>query len=144
MASKHVRVDLHQGPGFRTECRTGPHTVVIDQPATFGGTNAGPTPLELQLMAVGGCIAGIGRIVANQRRLAIRSISVVVEGELETDRSLGKPTQARAGFGVIRAKVDIDADLSQAEKQRLLRDIDERCPISDGLRHPVPLEVVLA
>ena len=81
MATKKVRVEIKQGAGFRTECRSGKHTVIIDQPATAGGTDAGPTPLDYQLMALGGCIAAVGRIIASQQRLAIRGIEVVAEGE---------------------------------------------------------------
>ena len=144
MATKNVRVEISQGPGFRTECKAGSHTVVIDQPTAAGGTDAGPTPLDYQLITLGGCIAAIGRIMANQRRLPIRVFKITVEGDLDTDRLLGKTTQNRAGFRGIKATVDIDADLSREEKERLLHEIDERCPISDNLKNPASVQVVLA
>jgi uncharacterized OsmC-like protein len=144
MATKKVQVNIKQGAGFRTECRAGKHMVVIDQPVAAGGTDDGPTPLDYQLIALGGCIAAVGRIIANQRRLPIRGISVTVAGDLDTDRLLGKTVQSRAGFGAIKATVDIDADLSLEEKERLLREIDERCPVSDNLKNATAIEIVLA
>jgi putative redox protein len=144
MPLKTVQVEVTQATGFRTECQAGKHTVVIDQPAAAGGTEAGPTPLDYQLIALGGCITAIGRIIANQRRLAIRGFRVTVTGEINTDRLLGKTGPARVGFSAIKATVAIDADLSPEEKAKLLHEIDERCPISENLKNTTVVEVVLA
>jgi len=144
MPAKKVQVEIKQGAGFRTECKVGKHTVIIDQPAPAGGTDAGPTPLDVQLMALGGCVAAIGRIIANQRKLAVRGIEVTVEGDIDTDGLLGKPTQQRVGFSAITARVKIDADMSPAEKEQFLHDIDARCPISENLQNATPVSMILA
>ena len=143
MPAKTVDVELKQGSGFRTECKAGRHTLIIDQP-TPAGADAGPTPLEFQLLALGGCVAAIGRIVANQKKLAIRGMEVTVEGDINTDGLLGKPTEERTGFSAIRARVKIDADMSDAEKEQFLHAVDARCPISDNLQTTTPVSVVLA
>ncbi|MBP7275911.1 MAG: OsmC family protein [Kiritimatiellae bacterium] len=135
MGLKKVQVTVTQGEGFRTECTAGKHTVIIDQPAAAGGTDAGPTPLDFQLMALGGCIAAIGRIVARQRNLAIRGWNISLEADLDTDGLLGKPTSSRVGFSEIRGRVRIDADLPAAEKEALLHEVDRRCPISEILQN---------
>lgn len=135
MPAKTVVVEVKQGAGFETQCRAGKHVVVIDQPAAAGGTDAGPTPLDVQLMAVGGCVAAIGRIIANQQKLTLRGIEVTVEGQIDTDGLLGKPTAAR---------VTIDADLSAAEKARLVHEIERRCPVEENLLNPTPIGVVVA
>ena len=144
MPAKTVQVEIKQGSGFKTECRAGKHLVTIDQPAPAGGTDAGPTPLDVQLMALGGCGAAIGRIIANQRKLAVRGIEVAVEGEIDTDGLLGKPTNKRVGFSAITARVKIDADISAVEKEKLLHEIDERCPISENLKNLTPVSIILA
>lgn len=143
MPLKKVQVEITQGSSFRTECHAGKHTVVIDQPVASGGTDAGPTPLDCQLIVLGGCIAAIGRIVANQRRLPIRGFHIMVTGEINTDGLLGKSAQARVGFSAIHASVTIDADLTTQEKTKLLHEIDERCPISENLKDATPVTVVL-
>ena len=143
MAAKKVQVEIKQGAGFRTECRAGKHVVVIDQPVAAGGTDVGPTPLDYQLIALGGCIAAIGRIIANQRRLPIRGISVTVAGDLDTDRLLGRASPNRVGYAAITARVEIDADLTPAEKEKLVHEIDKRCPISDNLKNLTTVNVVL-
>ena len=144
MPVKKVIINAKQGEMFKTECGAGKHRVIVDQPLPGGGTDEGPTPLDYQLIALGSCIAAIGRIVANQRKLAIRGIRVIVEGAMNTDGLLGKPTQDRVGFSAVKAMVEIDADLSREEKTALLHDIDKRCPISDNLKNITPVVIELA
>jgi len=143
MPAKKIQVEIKQGVGFKTECKVGKHTVIIDQPAPAGGTDAGPTPLDVQLMSLGGCVAAIGRIIANQRKLTVRGIEVSVEGDIDTDGLLGKPTEKRVGFSAITARVKIDADMSAAEKTQFLHDIDARCPISENLQNATRVDMVL-
>ena len=144
MPAKTVKVEIKQGAGFKTECRAGKHVVIIDQPAPAGGMDAGPTPLDIQLIALGGCVTAIGRIIANQRKLAVRAIEVAVEGEIDTDGLLGKSSEKRIGFSAIIARVKIDADMTLAEKEKFLHDIDARCPVSENLQNATPISVVLA
>ncbi|HOJ39036.1 MAG TPA: OsmC family protein [bacterium] len=144
MPIKRVQVEVVQGEGFKTECRAGKHTLLIDQPAVMGGTDAGPTPLDYQLMALGGCLAAIARIMARQRNLTLRAVKVSLEADLNTDRLLGKPAADRVGFSAIKASVSLDADLSLEEKKAFLKEVEERCPVSDNLINPTPVTVVLA
>lgn len=143
MGAKKVQVMVRQGAGFRTECTAGKHTVIIDQPASAGGTDAGPSPLEIQMMALGGCIAAIGRIIAHQRKLAIRGLEIALEADIDTDGLLGKPTNSRVGFTEIRGRARIDADLPAAEKDALLHEIDRRCPISENLQNGTRIRFML-
>ncbi len=109
--------------------RVGKHLVIVDQPVPAGRADAGPAPLEVQLMALGGGIVASGGIIANQRKLADRGIEVSVEGEIDPDGLLGKPSEKRDGFSAITAHVKNDADVSAAEKEQFLHDIDVRGPI---------------
>jgi len=144
MAEKTVVVELSSERGFRTECRAGSHTLFIDQPKSAGGTDAGPTPLDYQLLALGGCISAISRIVAAQKRLPIRSVKVKVEGTINTDALLGKTTDCRVGFSSITATVSLDGEMSAKEKEEFLAEVERRCPISDNLQHQTPVKVVCA
>jgi putative redox protein len=144
MPAKTIKVEIKQGAGFKTECRAGKHVVIIDQPAPAGGTDAGATPLDVQLIALGGCVAAIGRIIANQRKLAVRGIEITVEGDIDTDGLLGKPSEKRISFSAITARVKIDADMSPTEKEQFLHDIDLRCPVSENLQNATAVSIVLA
>ncbi len=129
--------------GFAIESTIRGHKIRIDQPVSVRGTDTGPTPLEYLFVSLGGCVCTIGRIIAIQRKLPIRSIRARVEGTLDTDVLKGKSTESRAGFESIRVITEIDADLTLEEKRELLEEIDRRCPISDNLHFPTPISVVL-
>jgi len=141
---KKVQVQATMGSGFETTCTTGGHTVTIDQPANAGGGDAGPTPLQYLFVSLAGCITALGRIIAMQKRIALRGMTVTVEGELDPSGLLGKPIEGRIGFSAIEARVDLDADLSDEEKAELLEEIERRCPVSDNISAATPISVKLA
>ncbi len=143
MPKKTVSVQLTQREGFKTECKAGKHVLYIDQPTTAGGTDSGPTPLDFQLMALGGCLAAIGRVIAMQRKLNIRAFELTVEGEINTDKLLGKASNGRTGFNKITVQVKIDADMTAEEKEQFIHEVDERCPISDNLQNQTEISFML-
>ena len=137
---KTVSVDAVQVDGFKIETKSRQHIAIVDQPPAGGGIDAGPTPLEYLFISLSGCIITIGNIVAKQRRLPVRKIEVHVEGELDTDVLMGKNTADRAGFTGVRVQVKVDADMSQAEKEAFIKEVDARCPISDNVHNLTPIE----
>jgi uncharacterized OsmC-like protein len=141
---KQVRVEAVLGPKFKIESRIREHTLYVDQPANGGGENAGPTPLEYLHLALAGCIATIGRIVARQKRIELRGMTVRVEGELDVEVLMGKPSEARAGFGGLKVVATIDADISREEKEAFLREVDRRCPVSENIRNTTPMQFEVA
>lgn len=140
---KQVEVQATLGAGMAVECRAGRHQVWIDQPRSGGGTDTGPTPLELLFCSLAGCIASVGRIVAHQRKINLRAMRVTVAGELDVDALLGKSKRNRSGFSGIVVRAQVDADLTAEQKAEFLREVDERCPVSDNLRQLTPVRTEL-
>jgi uncharacterized OsmC-like protein len=89
--------------------------------------------LEVFLFALGGCLGTVAAIIANQERIKLNKFDVAIEGDLDTDYLLGKTTEGRAGFTEIRVSVDIDADMTDEEKEEFFEKVDSRCPISDNM-----------
>jgi len=143
MAIKTVCIDAVQIDGFKIETRSRQHVSMVDQPVAGGGKDSGPTPLEYLFISLAGCIVTIGHIVAKQRHLAVRKIEVQVEGELDTDVLMGKSLPVRAGFSGLRVHTLIDADMSQEEKEQFLKEVDERCPISDNIHNLTPVQYIV-
>ncbi len=127
------------GAGFATKVNCS-NPFIIDQPKGMGGTDEGPNPLEVFLASLGGCICAIGRIIANQRKIELRGIEAIVEGDIDKDFLLGKTTDGRSGFTDIRSFVHIDADMSKPEKEEFLKEIASRCPIADNMAQTTVLK----
>ena len=129
--------------GMQLEVKAGSHTLYVDQPVNGGGTDTGPTPLEYLQFALAGCLGTIARILARQRQIHLRGFKVVVEGDLDLDVLMGKPSENRSGFSGLKAVVDMDADLTHEEKVAFMEEVDRRCPISDNLFSTTPIELVV-
>lgn len=140
---KHVRVEAHMGERFRIESTIGNHALVVDQPKSAGGEDAGPSPLEYFFLSLAGCIATIARIAAKQKRIALRSMDVTVEGDLDVEGLLGRNPDAHSGFSGLTVKVKMDADMSKEEKETFLHEVDRRCPVSDNIHRVTPVTLVV-
>ncbi|MDZ8118829.1 OsmC family protein [Pontiella agarivorans] len=141
MPKKTVSIESKLNEQFVIESDVRGHKLVIDQPANAGGSDTGVTPLEMVFVSLAGCIGTIGRIVAMQKRIALRGLSIKVEGDLDTDGLLGKPIEGRIGFEGITVTVDVDADMTDEEKQAFIHELDRRCPVSENLLNATPVEV---
>jgi len=140
---KHVAVEAHLGERFKIESKIGDHTLYVDQPKTGGGEDAGPTPLEYFFLSLAGCIGTIARIAAKQKRIALRSMDVKVEGDLDVEGLMGRNPEAPVGFAGITVTVKMDADMSQAEKEAFAHEVDRRCPVSANIHDVTPMRVVV-
>jgi len=135
MPNKNVSVSTHMDNSFVIGADIRGHSVVIDQPTQAGGTDTGPTPLEYFLFSIAGCVASIGRIAAMQQKIKLRSMDVVVSGDINTDTLMGIATVDRTGFQQVRIQAEIDADMSVEEKKAFLDMVCERCPLHDNVHY---------
>jgi uncharacterized OsmC-like protein len=133
MAIKTVKVESKLDSKFRIESDVRGHAVTIDQPTVAGGGDAGPTPLEYLMVSLAGCIGTIARIMAMQQRIEIRGMKITAEGDLNVDGLLGKATEDPVGFTEFRVFADIDADMTDEEKEAFIHAVDARCPVSFNL-----------
>ncbi|MBP0048180.1 OsmC family protein [Marinobacterium sp. AK62] len=133
-ADKRVSVQAAMEQGFQVNADIRGHQMTIDQPEAARGTDQGPTPLEYFLFSLGGCICTIGRIAAMQKKIDLRSMKVTVEGDYNPAGLLGKPSDDRTGFQSVSVAAEIDADMSDDEKQAFLDEVCERCPLHDNIK----------
>lgn len=140
---KTVIVTGDLGAGMAISMQCGNHTIMMDQPKNAGGTDKGPTPPELLLASLAGCVGSIARIVAHQQKLTIRGMTFKAEGDFNPDKLLGKATDDRAGFQQIRMQVSIDSDLNQEQQHAFLEEVERRCPIADNLLNLSQIETQL-
>lgn len=115
------------------------HSLIVDQLPS----DAGPNPMEYLLVSLGGCIITVAVIISRQEHLNLRGFSVEYEGDYNPDFLFGRTTEGRAGFTEIRAKVDIDADMTEEEKLEYLEKIETRCPITDNLLNGTKITLLL-
>jgi putative redox protein len=84
MATKQAIVKQVQGTTLVARADSG-HWVAMDGSPTFGGSNAGSSPKELLLMALGGCTAMDVIPILRKKRSPVDNIEIHVKGEVRED-----------------------------------------------------------
>ena len=121
-----------------SEAKMRDHVILIDSSKDEGGDDLGPTPTELFLAALGGCIMiNISRI-AKRMRIDLRSVRMKISGIKEHN-------EHPSSFTELHVNVAIDANTNDnARLEKLVRLAEENCTVSNTLRKAVVPIVHLA
>ncbi|MEM9341432.1 MAG: OsmC family protein [Pseudomonadota bacterium] len=115
-----------------------------DHPAVLTGGDEAPAPVEYLLSALAACLtAGIGNI-ASARQIALTSVKVTVEGDINLLGLLGLNDEVRNGFQGIRAKVAIDGDADAEALQKIVQQSVARSAVFDMLKNGTDVTVDVA
>jgi uncharacterized OsmC-like protein len=130
------------GP-FEVRVAVADHHVTVDEPATIGGANAAPSPVEMALVSLASCQAITYRLWAIKLGVHIGGVRVAVDADYDARGLFGVEGYARPGFTAVRVVVTIeDATVEDLEHLRLA--VDEHCPVLDLFRSAVPVATSLA
>lgn len=117
--------------------------IIVDEPPALGGSDRGPNPVELFLVALGACQELMLAVLAEQLGLEIHAIDVEVQGELDLRGCLGIDPKVRPGFQRLEVSVHIVSPEPEERLRELLALAERLCPVSDMLRNPVPVQMDL-
>lgn len=115
--------------------------VIVDEPPEIGGTDEGPNPVEYLLVALAGCLNVVIRGMAGEKGIGIHSLEFAMEGRLNPEKFQGISDKERAGYKEIKAALYIESDAPKEKLEELLREVEERCPVTDNLRNPTPVNI---
>ena len=120
---ENVRLETDNGRG---------HKVICDLSEASGGTNAGPTPLELALMALAGCGVIIYADVCKNSKVDPGRIEINVEAE----KSGSSPTLTG-----VTMKVNIDSPARKGLVEAAWRRTEANCSVMFVYKEAVPVKV---
>ena len=124
--------------------KAGKFKLIIDEPKNMGGTDEGPSPIQVLLMSLAGCLNVTGHEIARQKGLKLNSMKVKIEGVMNPCTFLGCSFEERAGFQNI--VVTVNADMPDAlveEKEVWLKETENRCPVTDNIKVDTSITVVI-
>ena len=102
-----------------------------------------PSPIEYILAGYAGCINAVGKLVAKEQGMDLKSLQVEISGTLSLDKYQGKISDERAGFKSIEVTVKPTADATLDQLKDWLITVENRCPVQDNLINSTPVSVVL-
>jgi len=114
------------------------HTLTVDEPKGIGGSDRGPTPVELVLAALGTCQEITYRAFATAMGIALDGVSAKVEGDIDFMGFFAIDPTVRPGFGAIRVNITLRSKASASDIARLIEAVNSHCPVLDMLSTPVP------
>lgn len=118
--------------GFRTEATARGHHVIVDEPAAVGGTDAGATPYEYLVTAIGACTAMTLRMYAGRKGWPLDEVIVRLKHgrshEVDCEHCEADPV----GIEQIERDIELVGALTDEQRARLLA-IADRCPVKQTL-----------
>jgi uncharacterized OsmC-like protein len=118
-----------------------PYSVDTDHPELFAAADNGPTPPEMLLIGLAGCLTAGVASVATNRGVQLRSVRATVEADMDLAGILGIDSDVRNGFSAIHVRYDIDADASKAELEGIVAQSQKRSAAFDAIANPTSIVV---
>jgi uncharacterized OsmC-like protein len=115
----------------------------MDEPPVLLGNNARRNPVEYLLVALSGCLTTSLVAHASARGIKIRGIRSKYEGDLDLRGFLGISEDVPVGYQSIRVYFEIDADVSDEQKEEMIRTAQKYSPVFNTLTKSVPVSVHL-
>ena len=116
---------------YKTEIYVHEHVLLADEPKDVGGTDLGPSPVELLLSSLGTCKAMTLRMYADRKAWDLQ--------EVEIELSISEQRTALQKTTFIHCHIKLGGELDDTQRNRLLR-IADRCPVHTMLNSPIVIE----
>ena len=100
-----------------------------DEPPLLLGEDKGPNPVEYVLKALAACVTTSIVYHAAAKGIEIKGIESRMEGDLDLRGFLGLSDEVPVGYKNIRIYFKIDADMSDKEKEELIRMGEKYSPV---------------
>ena len=118
-------------PNYRQTLRCGRHTMLADERPAHGGADAGATPFEYLLSALGSCTSITLRMYAERKGWSLGAVAVSLAFHKAQDGNR------------IERRVTVSAALT-AEQQAKLAEICEKTPVTLALKSGVSMTTTVA
>lgn len=115
----------------------------IDESPVLCGWNLGANPVEYLLVALSGCLTTSLVAHAATQGIEIRKVESRYEGDLDLRGFLGVSEEVPVGYKNIRAYFKIEADISEDQKQELIKMAQKYSPVFNSIAKPIPVSVQL-
>ena len=136
MSDSNAEQERHEGhviarvgrTGYRTEIDAAHHTLVADEPLEVGGTDAGATPYDLILAALGACTAITLRMYADRKGWPLEDVTVRLSHGRSHSADEQQCEHRPVRLDQIERTLELSGPLTHDQRVRLA-EIAERCPV---------------
>jgi uncharacterized OsmC-like protein len=115
----------------------------MDEPPVLLGNNLGTNPVEYLLVALSGCLTTSLVAHAAAKGIEVKGVESRYEGDIDLRGFLGLSEDVPVGYQDIRVYFKIDADISESEKEELVRMAQKYSPVYNTITKSAPVTVQL-
>ena len=133
------QVVTRTGASYQTEIAAGRHSLVSDEPEDVGGDDAGPTPYDLLLSALGACTGMTLRMYADRKDWPLEDVAVHLTHEKIHAADCEHCETNNGKIDRIEREVEVEGDLSEEQRDRLL-EIANKCPVHRTLHSEIDVQ----
>ena len=124
---RHIKASNAAGTRTKIQVRDF-DPVYTDEPASLGGTNSAPSPLETVLVALVGCDGVIINGVANAMGFAYTGVDFSCESQIDVRGPKGVPG-IRPYFEKADLEIIVYTDEPDNRFEQLRKNVEFRCPV---------------
>ena len=129
-----ARIDVTHEDGDRYAITIGRHTVLVDQPGSDGNDGVAPTPTDLWVMGLAGCVAFYAGRFLDRHGIDRSGLAVTCDFEMATDRP--------ARVASIDLRVALPDLFPEDKRDRLLAVVDH-CTVHNSMKSPPTVAIAL-
>jgi putative redox protein len=130
------------GSGTYTQQITlGHHQLVADEPRPIGD-DAGPTPYDLLLAALGSCTSMTVRMYADRKGWPLEGVRVILRHSRIHAEDCATCETTKGWIDHIDRGIELTGELDDSQRERLLQ-IADRCPVHQTLTSEVDIATSL-
>ena len=115
----------------------------MDEPPVLLGSNQGANPVEYLLVALSGCLTTSLIAHASAKGIPVKSVESRYEGDIDLRGFLGLSEDVKVGYQNIRVYFKIDADITEAQKEELVKMAQKYSPVFNTVFNQTPVSVQL-
>ncbi len=115
-----------------------------DHPEIFAAPDNAPTPVEMVMVGLAGCLTAGVASVATNRGVQLRSVKASLSAPMDLRGILGIDPDVRNGFAGLNVEYTIDADATQEEIEAIVAQSQKRSAVYDIVTNPTNVNVSVA
>jgi uncharacterized OsmC-like protein len=120
-----------------------PMVFELDEPPVLLGENRGANPVEYLLAALSGCLTTSLIAHASAKGIEIKGVESRYEGDIDLRGFLGISEDVPVGYQNIRVYFKIDADVSEEQKEELIRIAQTYSPVFNTITKSASVSIHL-
>lgn len=124
---------------YTQQVATAGHTLLVDEPVSVGGADAGPNPYELLLASLGSCTAITLRMYADRKGIPLTGATVRLRHDRVHAEDCEKCETEHGLLSRITREIELAGDLDDDQRAKLML-IADKCPVHRTLSSEIVIE----